>query len=309
MLPLRAWVMGLWRVARSAWLVVVVYAVLLAATLPLAAKVHADLPTPSRPFAFEPGAGPIPDFDWLDEVGTNKRGLIGALSPMVVGVAAPLHNLDQLLTGNPPMFALLASGAMLIVWAWLWGGVISKLAGRSRKFFTACQQSFTDVLALSFGSVICSLLAYALLRTILFSLMALVASDSSAERTLFVVRLVITVIVVSVVAAITVLFDYARIAIVLDRVGIRTALDRAMKTLRHCKAAVFCLVVLSAGLFAGLLTVYAGFEFIPGGSVPTTSRIILLGQAYIVSRIVLRLWNAGAQIGIYEDRLSAEATE
>jgi hypothetical protein len=309
MLALRAWLSGLWRVARSAWLVVVVYTLLLAATLPLTAKVHYDLPTPSRPFAFEPGAGPIPDFDWLDEVGANKRGLIGALTPMVVGVAAPMQNLDQLLTGDPPMFAVLVSGAMLVVWAWLWGGVLSNLAGRSRKFFIACQQSFNDVIAISAGSVICSVLAYAVLRTILFSSMDLMTSDVTAERTLFVLRLVGTIIIVSAVAAITVIFDYARIAVVVDDVSIRTALRRGVETVRQRKAAVVALVVLSAGSFAGLLAVYGAFEFIPGGSVPTTSRIIVLGQAYIVGRIVLRLWNAAAQIAIYETRLTLEATE
>jgi hypothetical protein len=55
------------------------------------------------------------------------------------------------------------------------------------------------------------------------------------------------------------------------------------------------------------MAAYAAFEFIPGGSVPTVRRIIELGQVYIVIRIVLRLWNASAQVALFE-RLRALET-
>jgi len=60
-------------------------------------------------------------------------------------------------------------------------------------------------------------------------------------------------------------------------------------------------------LLAGLLAGYGAFEFIPGGSVPKLDRIILIGQAYIVARVALRLLNAAAQVALYR-RISPAAT-
>ena len=52
-----------------------------------------------------------------------------------------------------------------------------------------------------------------------------------------------------------------------------------------------------AGLAPGRLRRH---EFVPGGSAPRVGRIILLGQMFILARIVLRLWNTGAQVSLYQ---------
>jgi hypothetical protein len=109
-------------------------------------------------------------------------------------------------------------------------------------------------------------------------------------------------------AAITLMFDYARIALIVDGpMPVPEAIRLGLATLRGNTMAVIALLVLSGLLLAGLLVVYGAFEFIPGGSVPKIGRIILLGQAYIVTRIALRLWNAAAQVALYQ-RIKQTAT-
>lgn len=304
---LLAWGMGLWKLLRSPWLVVLPYLLLLAATLPLAAKVHRDLPSPVRPFVVEPGAGPVPDFEWLDEVTANKRGLLGALGPEVIGVAAPLDNIDRLLDARSPAFVLLLSAFMLVAWAWLWGGMISRFAGRRTSFLTACQRSFSDILALSVGGLIASLLVYGVGRLILFTPLALLPA-ATAESTLFVARLAATIFNVAAVVAVMLVFDYARILLVLDDVSIPAALRRGLQWARQHWMPAGTLVLLSWAALAGVLVAYALFEFIPGGSVPTVTRVILLGQLYITARIVLRLWNAAAQVALVGRIRSREAS-
>ncbi|MEO7134612.1 MAG: hypothetical protein ABI024_10375, partial [Vicinamibacterales bacterium] len=78
MIAIGAWSGGLWRVARAPWIVALAYAVLLAITVPLGLILHRDLPPPSQPLAVEPGAGPAPNLDWLDELTSGRRGLIGS---------------------------------------------------------------------------------------------------------------------------------------------------------------------------------------------------------------------------------------
>ena len=71
-------------------------------------------------------------------------------------------------------------------------------------------------------------------------------------------------------------------------------------TVRSNAIAVIALIAISGLLLAGLLAGYGAFEFIPGGSVPKLGRIILVGQAYIVARVALRLLNAAAQVALYQ---------
>ena len=69
------------------------------------------------------------------ELTTGRGGLVGSLAPTVVGVAAPLDNLDRLLDGRrPPLFAIALSAISMMVWAWLWGGIISRYSGGVRPF-------------------------------------------------------------------------------------------------------------------------------------------------------------------------------
>ncbi|MFM8532314.1 MAG: hypothetical protein ACKOEC_01765, partial [Acidimicrobiia bacterium] len=133
--------------------------------------------------------------------------------------------------------------------------------------------------------------------------------DSPSEQTVRVLRARATARLIGAVATVTLIFDYARISAVLDDVSLRTALERGARTVRHHPAAAMSLVLLSASLFGALLGGYAAFEFIPGGSVPTVRRIIVLGEAYVMARIGVRLWNAAAQVALYERLVSRRASE
>lgn len=306
MAAISAWLIGGWRLWRAPWLPVMIYLLLLIVTVPLGILLHQELPEPARPFAVEPGAGPIPDLDWLDEVTAHKRSLLGELTPAVIGVAAPLSNIDRLLDGDTPAFALLVSGVMLLAWAWLWGGIIAKAASPPRRFLKACNGSFIDVLSLNFGGLVLALLVYALLRAVLFAFIWPLV-DGGPERTMLIWRAVLTLLPLLALVVVTVVVDYARIALVLNDVAVPVAIGMGATFVRANPWAVALLVLVSTLLAVALLTAYAAFEFIPGGSVPTVRRIIELGQIYILARIVLRLWNASAQVALFE-KLSASET-
>lgn len=309
MTPIRAWMIGLWRVCRAPWLVGLVYVLLLVVTLPPAITLHLSLPEPARPFAIEPGAGPIPDYDWLDEVTSHKRSLLGELTPAVIGVAAPLSNIDRLLEGNVPMFSLLAAGVLFVSWAWLWGGVIATTSVPRRRFFKACNDSFSDVLSLNIAGAVLALLVYAVLRTVLFAVVWPLV-DSGTEPQLLAWRSLLTVVPLIALAVVTVVFDYARIVLVLlDDVTVPVAIGIGARFVRAHAWQVALLVVLSVALLTAVLIVYGAFEFIPGGSVPTVRRIIELGQAYVIARIALRLWNASAQVVLFEQLRPVESRE
>jgi len=309
MIAIASWFSGLWRLCSSLWIVLVAYGLLLAITLPLGAILHRELPPPSRPIVIEPGAGPVPDYDWLDEVTAHKRGLLGTLTPAVIGVAAPFDNLDRFASARAvPDFAIAMSGALFIGWAWLWGGVVSRFAGLRQRFFSACGRLFMPVLTLNIAGVLVAITVYAIARLILFDVIDPLLSNGAAESTAFFWRVILTVAMLAPLSAITLAFDYARIALIVDGpIPVPEAIRIGAATVRTNPMAVVALIALSGLLLAGLLAVYGAFEFIPGGSVPKLGRIILVGQAYIVARLALRLWNAAAQVALYQ-RISRATT-
>ena len=101
---------GLWRLCTSLWVVVIAYALLLAITLPLGVILHRELPSPSRPVTIEPGAGPVPDYDWLDEVTASRRGLLGTLTVLILFGMLAYHGYRIAINAPDTFSGLLAAG-------------------------------------------------------------------------------------------------------------------------------------------------------------------------------------------------------
>ena len=300
MIAIAAWFGGLWRVVRAPWIAALAYAALLVLTVPFGLILHRDLPPPSQSLVVEPGAGPAPNLDWLDEVTTGHGGLVGSLAPTVVGVAAPLENLDRLLEGRPPPpFAIALSAISMMVWAWLWGGILSRYSGEGRPFLRACRRWFMPMLQLNAAGVLAAIALFLTVQPLLFDLAWPALTSGASERAAFAFRVALAVPFIVMLTLTTLIADYARIALVLtDTTSARGAIADAIAVIRANLIAVLILVVAAAVLYAGLLVTYGAFEFIPGGSVPTLGRVILIGQAFIVTRIVLRLVNAAAQVAL-----------
>lgn len=303
MMAIRAWFTGCWRICRSPWITVVAYLLTLLLTVPLGLVLYRDLPSPSVPVAVEPGAGPAPNLDWLEEVTNGLDGLAATLAPTVIGVAAPLSNFDRFLAGSrPPLFVVVLTLTSMLVWAFLWGGIVSRIADSPSRFLAACRRTFVPIVLLSLISISLATILFMTLRPLLFDLALPALTRAAGERTMFVWRSAFTLLFVAVLAASTLIADYARISLVLDRsISVGRAVVRATDTVRANWIAVSVLLILSSGSLVALLTAYGAFEFIPGGSVPRLTRVIVIGQAFIFGRILLRLVNAGAQTVLYQD--------
>lgn len=309
MMAIRAWFIGWWRVCRSPWMPITAYVVTLVLAVPLGVGLHRDLPSPAVPVAVEPGAGPAPNLDWLEEVTAGRGGLTGSMAPTMIGVAAPLANLDQLLDGRrPPLFVAALTLISMMAWSWLWGGIVARFANAPRGFIAACRRTFVPILTLSLVAVGLVAILFLTLRPLLFDVALPALTKNAAESTVFAWRLAFAIILVAVVAVTTVTADYARVALVVgDADSILDAMTRAARLIRTDALAVALVLMLSTGFLVALLIVYGAFEFIPGGSVPTLTRVIVIGQAFIFGRILLRLANAAAQTRLYQS-LTRRAT-
>jgi len=153
------------------------------------------------------------------------------------------------------------------------------------------------MLKVSAAGVLAAIALYLTVHPLLFDFAWPALTAGASERAAFFWRVALAVPFIAVLTLTTLIADYARISLVLnDASSIADAIADAINVIRANLIAVMILVVAAAVLLGGLLVTYGAFEFIPGGSVPTLGRVILIGQGFIVARIVLRLVNAAAQV-------------
>ena len=243
----------------------------------------------------------------------HATGLRATLTPSVIGVAAPLTNLGAVIDGRLPAPATMAVSAVyFVVWAALWGGVIRRFAHDRalgpRGFTEASARSWWRLLRLGAIGLAGYLVLFLTVHALLFGPVYEWAAAGAIERTAFVWRVGFAVLFVSVLAWFSQVLDYARIAAVLsERASVMTALKNGASFVGRQPMSVVRLWLINGVLFAGLLTAYGAVEFVPGGSVPRLSRVLVIGQAYIVARLALRLLLAASQVRLYQ-RATAAAT-
>lgn len=301
---LRTWLGGVWRVVCAPFVLLALYALTLAVAAPLGAWMQQSLPSPEILDVVDVNDPPAPDVDWLDEVSLHAPGLARFLSPAVIGVAAPLGNLNAVLDGSAPPLPMLAPIAVFFVcWTAAWGGVVARLANGSRigirAALAASRQSTMPLLILGVAGGIAYLVLYLTLHAAMFGPLYDWLSAGALERTAFTWRLVLAAIFGGVLLTLGQVLDFAKLAIVLGRATVLQALKDSVRLVRQQWLTVVILLLFNGVGLAVLFAGYAASEFIPGGAVPSLWRLIVGGQALILGRLLLRLVLAGSQVDLY----------
>ncbi len=310
---LRSWFGGVWRVLRAPVVLLALYVLTLAVAAPLGAWMQRSLPAPELLDVVDANDPLAPDVDWLDEVSSHAPGLARFLSPAVIGVAAPIGHLDDVLDGAMPPLPLLAPIAVFFVcWTAVWGGVITRLAHGSRSgtraAIAASRQSMVPLLALGMAGGVAYLVLYLTLHAAMFGPLYDWLVAGTLERTAFMWRLVLTALFGGVLLALGQVLDFAKLAIILGRATVMQAVNDSVRLVRQQWLTVVVLLLFNGVGLAVLLAGYAASEFIPGGSVPSLWRLVVGGQALILGRLLLRLVLAGAQVDLYLSRRTDRVT-
>jgi hypothetical protein len=301
---LRTWFSGAWRALRAPVLLLVLYLLTVAVAAPLGMWLQRSLPAPAILDVVDAKDPPAPDVDWLDEVSLHAPGLARFLSPAVIGVAAPVGNLDALLDGSRPPLPLLAPIAVFFLcWTAVWGGVITRLARGSRvgvrAAIAASRQAVVPLLALGIAGGIAYLVLYLTLHATMFGPLYDWLIAGALERTAFLWRVALVAIFGGLLLTLGQVFDFARVSIILGRASVPQALSDSVTLVGQQWGTIVVLLLFNGLGLAVLFAGYAASEFIPGGSVPSLWRLVAGGQALILGRLLLRLVLAGAQADLY----------
>ena len=310
---LRALAQGLGDVVRAPGVLIAVAVVTVMVALPFAAVLHARL---QASLAVQPHvslADTEIDPEWWMEFREHARGLEATFTPAVLGFAATLDGVSGVLDGEPLPVALLAPFVLsLIAWAFIWGGVLHRFQhGRAigpLAFMTAGRRHLAAFLGIAAAAAVVNIALFLTVHRVLFGPVhqALVAMTTN-ERDAFLVRVALYLVFFAVVALVSLIADYARVAAVAGRTpGSASSVRLAIGFISRHKASTFGLYVMTGLIFVAITAAYGTLEIV-GGSQVGGWRAILIGQAYVLVRLAIRLTFAASELRLFNAHQTAVA--
>jgi hypothetical protein len=279
--------------------------------LPLAVALRSMLAAQLGSSLVAEGVASGADYQWWQAFLFQASGLGATFQPTIIGVGAVLTNLDALLDKRAPATTIAgATIAWLVIWSFLSGGVIDRLARnrptRAAGFFAAAGVNFWRFLRLTMIALLVYLALFQWLHGWIFGyLYENAIRNVSVERTALALRLAGYAIFAAVLAIANMVFDYARIRIVVeDRRSALAAIVAAVRFIRRHGGRVISLYVLNAAAFLAIVLLYALLS--PGAprSGPMMWITLLLGQSYIVGRHYLKLLFYASETALFQSHLA-----
>jgi len=304
----RAFTSGLRLAAASPKLLGVLWLLLLLAALPFGLAMQQEIEEGIGASQVEQDLRGRMDKVWLGEFHESSPGLGGTLQPERASRVDFLHNLDLLFGGR--LFeqhrGLVAGGVgYALCWVLLLGGLIDRYARGGGRFV------FSQFLAAG-GRYFLRLFKLTLIAAPLYWGLFLVAKwgygrigdavrDVTVEKTVLGYYLAAAIPLLLTVAVVMAVIDYARVAAVLEEEpGVLRALLRGFRFVVRQPVTVLGLALLvtlcSLGLIAlrTLVTPSAG-----DGTALGIVGLFLLGQVFVVGRIILRLTLVAGEMSLY----------
>lgn len=251
------------------------------------------------------------NWDWWQEFSSQATGVGATFGPAVIGFAAVLGNVSDLVD-NRPLATVVAGvvAAWLVAWSFLSGGILDRLA-RDRRigasgFFMASGVHFFRLLRLgAIGLAIYALLFRVVHPALFDALLAWLTRSTTVERTAFAWRVVLYVVFGALLLGVNVVFDYARIRLVVeDRHSALGALLAGARFVGRRARAVTGLYALNGLTFLAVIAAYALVAPGAGRGGWTAWASLAVGEALILGRVAAKLQFYASQTALFQDALA-----
>ncbi|MFN8061165.1 MAG: hypothetical protein U0Q12_18540 [Vicinamibacterales bacterium] len=302
---------GCRRVRRAPALVLGLYGALVLVALPAAFALRGLLAAHLGDSLAADRAADGVNLDWWNEFAAQAVGVGATFSPAIIGFGGTLKNLSDIVDGvkPAPIVAMLAV-VYLGVLTFLSGGVIDRLA-RERAvldygFFAACGGHALRLLRLN--AMVLSVFWWVVVpwHGLLFdTMLPMVTRDLTQERVAFAWRLLAYAAVGVPAVAVGLVADYARIRLVVeDRLSAVGALLAGGRFVRRRIGRALSIYLVNALAFVVLLAIWAMVAPGAGRSGLSLWTGFGVAQAYVVSRLVLRLVCIASQLSFFQHELA-----
>ena len=292
-----AWRDGLHRVASAPAVITIVWLATTLVGLPLTLMIRSDILESLDGTLVAGAAAQGMNYEWMREFDAHATGLASTFRPTIVGFAAVLDNVSALVDNvRRPSAIAVAAGIYVVVWTFLAGGVIDRYVTERRtthirEFVRACWQYFGRLVRLQIATVVTYGLLFAVVHRWIFSdVYPQLVRNVPLDRTAFFIRLTLYAIFLLLLATVNLILDFAKIRTVAEgRRSVVIAVIASLRYIRRNAGAAVGVYLLDAIAFAVLLSVYAYVAPAGGGVGATVWAAVLIGQAYVIGRVCVRL--------------------
>jgi hypothetical protein len=306
-----AWRDGMRRVNRAPAILIGVWLLTVAASVPLALTVRSTIARHlGSSLAADTAASGV-NYDWMQEFSDQAGDLGATLKPTVIGFGAVLDNLSAFADRTPrPIAIVAAAGVYLAAWAFLAGGIIDRYARdratRAHGFFGACGGFGIRFVRLAIVMAVVYGFLFGWVHGWLFDrVYPRITHDMNVERTAFVARLALYAVFFAVLAGCNLIFDYAKVrAVVEDRRSMIGSIVAAIRFIGSNYGAAVSLYLADVLLFAAALAVYAVVAPGSGGAGLSIWIAFAIGQCYILARLWVKLVFWASETALFQSRLA-----
>ena len=167
-------------------------------------------------------------------------------------------------------------------------------------FWEASWRHLWTFAAISLAAAVAHLVLYFTVHALLFGpVFGWLASVADTERAAFLWRLALYAVFGACLLAVSMMADFARVSVVVQsRRDVRQATAAAATFLREHAGSALVLYMLAGIVFGAMLGLYVTGE-VYGGTRLGGWRSVLIGQAYIVARLAMRLTLAAAGMRLF----------
>ncbi len=306
-----AWLDGLRREARAPAILLGVWLLTVAVSLPLALGLRGMIEQHlGSSLAADTAASGV-NYDWWQEFSDQASGLGVTFRPTIIGFGAVLDNLSAFVDNDHrPVVIVGAATAYVVLWIFLAGGIIDRYARdratRAHGFFAASGVFFFRFLRLAVVMWAAYGLLFGYLHPWLFgNVFPRITRDFTVERNAFAVRAALYVVFGLLVAACNVVFDYAKVcAVVEDRRSMIGAIRAAIGFITRNAGGVVGLYLLNVLLFLLVLAIYALVAPGAGSGGWSIWAGLAVGQLYILGRLWVKLVFWASETALFQGRLA-----
>ena len=303
-----AWRDGVRRVASAPAVVALVWLATTLVSVPLTLAIRGNIERSLDGSLAATAAARGVNYEWMQEFASRATGLASTFRPTIVGFAAVLDNLSAFFDNvQRPTAIAAATGIYVLLWTFLTGGVIDRYASDRRttrigEFSRACGRYFFRFVRLEIATAFAYGLLFGVLHRWMFgSVYPRLVEGVALERTAFLIRAAFYLMFVVLLAAVNLVFDFAKVrAVVEDRRSMLVALAASWRFIRRRAVAAIGVYLLDAITFAIVLTAYSYVAPPGGGTGITMWAAFLIGQAYIVGRLSVRLLFFASEIALFQ---------
>ena len=306
-----AWRDGIRRVNRAPAVLIGVWAMTVLISLPLAAAMRGQLRDHLGASLAADSAASGVNYDWMQEFTSQASGLGATFGPAVLGFGAVLDNLSAFLDNTTqPIVVVFTAATYLGLWIFFAGGIIDRYARdritRAHGFFAASGVFFFRFLRLGvLMGVAYGLLVGSLHPWLFDSVYPRLTRDLTVERTAFLIRMALYALFALCLAACNVLFDYAKVrAVVEDRRSMLGATAAGARFIARNASAAVGLYLVDAVLFGLVLAAYGLVAPGAGGVGWSMWLGFLIGQAYVLARLWVKLVFWASETALFQGRLA-----